>query len=103
MSRKAQPTHDLAAIKEKLKWRDYAIFPDASGGARALQLDECDIVDCVLSLTTGDFYKTMESKKKASLWQDVYKTSYCGIPIYLKLQIHRQRSLIISFKRDESR
>ncbi len=49
------------------------------------------------------FYKTMAAEQKAGLMQDVYKITYEGQRIYLKLQINQTGiAVIVSFKQDES-
>ncbi len=75
----------------------------ARRGAIELGLDESDIVECVAGLVPGHFYKTMESQRNAGTWQDVYRPSLSGIPLYVKVQIvgtdPTDLTVVISFKR----
>ncbi len=97
------PTHDLGKLRAAAALGNYAIFPNPARDAQSLRLDEQDILDCIDQITDADFYKTMESDKRPGLWQDVYKPTYLGIPIYTKLQLTDDgRALVISFKLDAS-
>jgi hypothetical protein len=112
---KERPTYDLAEVKRLVKSGPfgYRVEPIAVTGAGKLKLDETDIVECVLGLDVrpinagGDFYKTMPSETRPGTFQDVYKPTYDGRPIYCKLQIMTTKrgclAAIIQFKRDESR
>lgn len=81
----------------------YRITVSARKGASDLYLDESDIVDCVLRLEEGHFYKSMKAASAKGLFQDVYRVQYQSRPLYVKLQISRQgRAVVVSFKRDES-
>lgn len=73
----------------------------AATGARALYLDESDIVECVQALTPKQFRKTMPAGQRPGFFHDVYKTHYCGFAIYVKLQIADDRAWVVSFKKDE--
>src|SRR5947209_7644140 len=107
-----RPTFDLAEIKRLVKSGPfgYRIETPAVNGAGRMGLDESDIVDCLCSLNDipfaegGHFYKTMPGKLRPETFQDVYKTTYYGQPVYCKLQIMTTRdgkkAAIISFKED---
>ena len=69
----------------------------ASDGAIAMGMNDNDIVKAVLQLGSANFYKSMQSTKIASLWQDVYHLSYMGKTIYIKLQM-TANAVVISFK-----
>ena len=56
-----------------------------------------------MALNETHFYKYMPAEKVPGLWQDVYKVTYEGIRVYLKLQINfANNAIIISFKEDTS-
>ena len=82
--------------------QDVTSMSDASlAGLRAARLgfDERDIIACVLGLKPGDFYKSMEATALPGLWQDVYRPSFMGAALYVKLQISRvDDAVVISFK-----
>jgi len=63
-----------------------------------------DILECVCELTPAHFYKTMPSEKPGGAFQDVYKTHWCGKPIYTKLNLSppANKAVVISFTLDES-
>lgn len=96
------PTYDLDSLKAEVKARRYRVTRVAVEGASALKLDDSDIEACVLALDEGDFYKTMKSETRTGLMQDVYKPTYLGITLYVKVQ-HDGIPWVISFKKDESR
>ena len=100
----AKPTYELGAIKAKVQAGQYWIEPGALSGAMDLDFDRTDIEACVLALTEREFYKTMpaESRRGAGLMQDVYRPTYLGVAVYVKLQ-ETGTAYVISFKKDESR
>lgn len=101
-----RPTYDLEEFQILVGTGRFRIEVIAANGAGILHMDEDDIVECVLGLDAGDFHKTMPSRTVSGLMQDVYRTTYCGVAIYTKLQIMPTQSglaAIISFKKDTSR
>jgi len=101
VSARPKSTYDLAAAKRLIAAGSYYITGSALTGAMQLALDGEDIVACVLALDESDFYKTMPSLSKQGFSQDVYKPTYEGNHIYLKLQIDGDLA-VISFKQYES-
>jgi hypothetical protein len=72
-------------------------------GAFGVGFDDQDIVECIGDHLDGaHFYKTMLAHKRPGLMQDVYRITYQGEPIYLKLQIVSGNVTVISFKADKS-
>ncbi|MEY4503866.1 MAG: hypothetical protein RL154_158 [Pseudomonadota bacterium] len=69
----------------------------ASNGAMELGMSDNDIISSILQLKSSSFYKTMQSEKISTLWQDVYHTNYMNKIIYIKMQI-TAKAVIISFK-----
>lgn len=58
-----------------------------------------DVVNAIQALTKYDFYKSMPPEKPGFIaWQDVYKSHFNGIALYIKFQIGTQGELILSFK-----
>ena len=50
------------------------------------------------TLHESHFYKTMPAEKRAGLWQDVYRLSFCGVRVYLKVQMNAAgQAVIVSF------
>lgn len=96
-------TYQLAIVHALLREGRYRVTATAATTARALGLDAIDMIDCVGGLTRADFHKTMPSERMAGLWQDVYRPTWCGVALYVKLQIVEHRAsggvlVIVSFK-----
>lgn len=99
-----QPTYDLARVKQLVASPLSRVITGAAvNGAGALGLDEEAIVDCVLSLDAACFFKTMSSEKRPGLWQDVYRPTFEGFALYVKVQLVGEHPgetvVVISFKR----
>jgi len=99
------PTYDLTLLLELLqnpatRYITYTCLEDAS----ELGFNDADaIVMATSTLTNEDFYKSMVAKKKAGLWQDVYKKTISGQKLYIKLQLNKSKqAVVISFKKDTS-
>lgn len=69
----------------------------AVAGAEALGLDRRGVVDRVLALSSGDFFKSMTTYADHQIWQDVYRPSTPFGDVYLKLTV-LDDVLIVSFK-----
>jgi motility quorum-sensing regulator / GCU-specific mRNA interferase toxin len=99
----SKPTYDLVLIKQLVDAGSYHITGVAFHGAGELGLDESDVEACVRSLDSTCFYKTMPAKSKPDLWQDVYRPTFEGYELYVKLQLvgehPDQMCVVISFKR----
>lgn len=68
-------------------------------GAADLGLLYEHVVESVLLLEPGDFYKTMPSEQVPGSWQDVYRSTYRGLQLYIKLQINAAGlAVVIQFK-----
>ena len=98
------PCYDLDTIKSLIQDGRYYITKSAQQGALAIGFDDSQVCDCVvIHLRMTHFFKTMPSERLPCLWQDVYKITYEGVRVYLKLQISLvDEAVIISFKEDTS-
>ena len=97
------PTYDLTEMQAKIKIGHCQITTSALRDASELGFDQVDIYDCACGLTHSDFYKTMPSETVEGVHQDVYKTTWCDIPIYTKLTYGvARKTVVISFHSDES-
>jgi hypothetical protein len=97
-----RPTYDLQEVQRLVGQGELsrAISASALLGAEALRFSREEIVEAVLSLGPGDFYKSMESERFPGLWQDVYHLWFEGVPLYIKLQVDAKgRAVVIQFKR----
>ena len=105
MQRGEVPSYSLPDICRLIREQRYQITRSATLAADKLGLKDRHILECVLSLHPDDFYKTMPSEKRPELWQDVYRPTYDGIWLYVKVQILTSRrtdartAVVISFKR----
>ncbi len=99
---RGQPTHDLGDIQRRVRRGFVGYRADARHSAAELGFFRPDIDECILALMVRDFHKTMPARvpKWAGCWQDVYKPTYRGIQLYVKLQLFPQgRVHVVSFKR----
>ena len=89
MNPPTQSTHDLVAIKAKVAVGFVHYRMQAVRSAAELEFSRQDIDQCIQGLTPADFYKTMPSRvpKWAGCWQDVYKPTYWGVELYVKIQL----------------
>ncbi len=105
MRSKGSPTYDLGEIRALVRAGKCRVTGTAMDAAAALNIDEEDVQDCILRLTSHDFFKTMPSHQIAGLHQDVYRPVYAGVRLYVKLQImllgptRNEMAVVISFKR----
>jgi hypothetical protein len=97
-------SYSLQTIKQLVSEGRYVITVTSLGTAALMGFDDESIVECIVDyLAETHFYKTMPATLVPGLMQDVYKISFEGWRVYLKLQINRSNNaVIISFKEDES-
>ncbi len=96
-----EATYPLDEIRQLCQQKHWTVTQSASDDALALGFDEEDIIDCIVNaLAETHFYKTMPSEKRPELMQDVYRITYQGQRIYLKLQIVSGWANIVSFKEE---
>ncbi len=95
------PKYNLDKIKSAFDCIDKLnMTVSAMQGQYELGFSDQEVVDAIQALTIDDFYKSMLPKHTGfSAWQDVYKTIYKQIEIYLKFQIDKRGEIIISFKK----
>ena len=100
MPERRRPHYALTEVKRLIRSvESRRITRSALNGAAALGLTDADIVTCVLGLTSVDFYKSMAALVDHTLWQDVYRPTYEGFALYVKVQIVDGRTaVVISFK-----
>lgn len=59
---------------------------------------ENQILEHILELEVSDFYKSMTSNYDNSIWQDVYHKKISEKTAYIKLQLIREKTVIVQFK-----
>jgi motility quorum-sensing regulator/GCU-specific mRNA interferase toxin len=94
---KSTPHCKLIIVKRLLEQNKVMISNVAYEGAARLGLDKSDILKIVSELTPKQFYKSMTTYKDYKIWQDVYRTKFDEINIYLKITVIEQVA-IVSFK-----
>lgn len=67
-------------------------------GLLELDFDENDAISVIKELKNIDFYKSMTTHKNNTIWQDVYKTTYKYVGLYIKFQMDCNGYFVISFK-----
>lgn len=71
----------------------------AQQGQLSLNFNDMDVVKAIQALTDNDFYKSMSPKRPGfTAWQDVYKSTFKGVELYIKFQVNHKKELILSFK-----
>lgn len=97
---KFTPHHSLEKIQRLVRAGRW--FPTTSAlrtAAEDFGLLEEDIGRHVLGLSGRQFVKSMTSKHDYTVWQDVYHADVAGRAAYVKLQIDRDDTVVISFKK----
>ncbi|WP_242604525.1 type II toxin-antitoxin system MqsR family toxin [Legionella gresilensis] len=100
MNEKKQPAYNLRRIKQTFSREDKLVMTfSAKQGQIALGFTDTDVVNAIQSLKESDFYKSMAPHHPGFVaWQDVYKTRFEGVELYIKFQIGTRGELILSFK-----
>lgn len=95
-----KPKYNLETIKLAFRTVDKLNMTySAMQGQYELGFSDQDIVDSIQSLTDADFYKSMPPRHESfSAWQDVYKSVFKKVELYIKFQIDSRGEVIISFK-----
>jgi len=95
-------TYPLEWVKQLFRQKHWFVTLTAQSSALDLGLDDEDIADCIMNCLTGaHFYKTMPAEKRPGLMQDVYRITYQGRCIYLKLQVSKENwAVVVSFKEE---
>lgn len=96
---KHTPHCRLSVVKALVDADKVRATASALAGARELGIhDLAGMCAVVMSLTSGDFYKSMTTHADHRIWQDVYRARIAGgADIYLKLTVIDD-VLIVSFK-----
>lgn len=95
--------YHLVEIQKLVAQGQYHLTTTARQDALKLGFDHEDVRNCIQALRDSHFYKSMPADKAPGLWQDVYKITFAGTRVYLKLQINWSgQAVTISFKEDES-
>ncbi len=97
------PTFPLAYFKRLFREDDRFITKSATAGGHAIGHGPMDMEECICDvLKEENFYKTMPSEQISGCWQDVYKVTFDGVPLYLKVQVRGVHAVLISYKSDTS-
>jgi motility quorum-sensing regulator/GCU-specific mRNA interferase toxin len=99
--RSRTPTYDLEEVQRLVGQGPISrrITATAFAGADELGMEPDDIVEAILALSVGHFYKSMPSLHLPGTWQDVYHLSYRECDLYIKLQINTAgQAVVVQFK-----
>lgn len=93
------PSYDLSALKNHFDSVDkLRMTRTARESAIQLGFDDYELIEVIQELKKRDFYKSMSSKKiPAAGKQDVYKTYWQGLYLYIKFQDF-YGYIVVSFK-----
>ena len=94
---KSTPHCRLQVVKGLIEAGKVRSTMSALAGGAALGFDFDGIVDVVMALAPGDFYKSMTTHADHRIWQDVYRPMTAAGRVYLKLTVIDD-VLIVSFK-----
>jgi len=96
---KGTPHCKLPIVKALIETGKVNATASAFQGARELGINDlAGMCAIVMSLTSGDFYKSMTTHADHRIWQDVYRTKTTdNADVYLKLTVIDD-VLIVSFK-----
>lgn len=97
---KKRPHNKLSVVKQLVQAGQVRTTGVARDGAFALKLDVPGMLNVIMALEPGDFYKSMTTYVNSKEWQDVYKPSTTHGEIYLKLIVTNDL-LVISFKENK--
>lgn len=100
MPAKLTPTYDLNSIKKAFLTPEQLLMTSsAKQGQVSLDFSDKNVVDAIQGLQELNFYKSMPPiNPKFVAWQDVYKTHFNEVDLYIKFQVNVKRELILSFK-----
>lgn len=94
---KSTPHCKLPVVKGLIEAGKVRATMSALAGGAALGFGFDGIVDVVMALAPGDFYKSMTTHADHRIWQDVYRPMTAAGRVYLKLTVIED-VLIVSFK-----
>lgn len=100
MSEKRTPEYNLENIKKVFSRADHLrMTVSAKQGQVSLGFTDEDVVNAIQALLERDFYKSMAPQHPGfTAWQDVYKSRFKGVELYIKFQVGTRGELILSFK-----
>lgn len=96
---KLGPAYCLADIQAQMKSvKGLRLTASARAGIVALDWDDEVAVRVIQKLSSRHFYKSMTCYGNSKVWQDVYRTVYEEIKLYIKFQQDEDGYFTISFK-----
>lgn len=95
-----EPRYRLEVIKHVFsRANKLNMTASAMQGQYELGFGDQDVVDAIQALTIYDFYKSMPPvNEHFTAWQDVYKSVFKKIALYIKFQVDNRGEVIVSFK-----
>ncbi len=97
---KKRPHYPLAQVKEHIKEKGIGAFTlTALRNGFAMGLTQAEMIEVILTLSGGRFYKSMTSYHDTALWQDVYHAPTPGGRMaYIKITDPGTGHPVIQFK-----
>jgi hypothetical protein len=100
-SERGRPTYLLAEFKAAVVAGTVKFGVGAVRGLGCLEFDVDDARVCLMALDSSDFYKSSPPKEGHGGWRDIYKTTYLGRAIYVKITRAGDGPFLVeSFKTD---
>ena len=95
-----KPAYELNVIKIAFNSvKKLNMTASAMQGQYAIGFSDQDVVDAIQSLTSADFYKSMQPEHDAFIArQDVYKSVFKSVALYIKFQVDSRGEVVVSFK-----
>lgn len=92
--------YDLSMVHSLIESEKWEITFSARQNARNdFLIDKEEIKRVLLGMTHDNFYRSMTSYHNAAIWQDVYCPWVNNMQAYVKLQIVKNNTVIIQFKK----
>ena len=92
-------SYNLSDIKQQMvNIAGLRMTYSARKGMFELGFNNKDAVNAIQGIKDSDFYKSMTTNNNHKLWQDVYRTLYKGVMLYIKFQQDSDGYFTISFK-----
>ncbi len=104
MYKRNVPSYSLEHIQSVFSNpKNLVMTNSAYQGMITIGFSQEDVVNAIQSLTRKDFYKSMPPYNlKFAAWQDVYRSRFKEVDLYIKFQINDNGELPLSFKETQN-
>ena len=87
--------HEILAQMQSVE--DMNLTRSAALGIKELGMSQTEALEVIRALTRENAVKTMTTHADHKVWQDVYRSEWQGIQLYIKFQLAK-KYFVISFK-----